>query len=47
MPFIKIWIHAVWSTYNREPFLNEEVRPKVFEHIKENAKSKGIYLQIN
>ncbi|OFX18335.1 MAG: transposase [Bacteroidetes bacterium GWA2_31_9] len=44
MPYIKIWIHAVWSTYNREPFLNEEVRPKVFEHIKDNAKSKGIYL---
>lgn len=44
MPYIKIWIHAVWSTYNREPFLNDDVRPKVFDHIKENAKSKGIYL---
>lgn len=44
MPYIKIWIHAVWSTYNREPFLSEDVRLQIFEHIKENAKSKGIFL---
>ena len=44
MPFIKIWIHAVWSTYNREPWLKKEIRQKVFAHIRENAESKGIYL---
>ncbi len=44
MPFVKVWIHFVWSTKNRQPFLTDEIRPKVFGHIRENAKEKGIYL---
>ncbi len=47
MPFIKIYIHFVFSTINRIPFLNStEVRVKVWKHIKENASSKGIYLDM-
>lgn len=47
MPFIKIYIHIVFSTINRIPFLNStEVRVKVWKHIKENASSKGIYLDM-
>ena len=35
----------MWSTKNREPFLDsKELRLKVWDHIRENAKSKGIYL---
>lgn len=44
MSFIKVWIHFVWSTKNREHFLTDEIRPKVFRHIRENAKEKGIHL---
>ncbi len=44
MPFIKVWIHFVWSTKNREPMLTKDIRQKVFEHIKENAKEKDIFL---
>ena len=44
MPFIKVWIHFVWSTKNREPLLRDEIRQKVFQHIRENAKEKEIYL---
>jgi putative transposase len=45
MPFIKVYIHFVWSTKNREPFLDsKELRLKVWDHIRENARSKGIYL---
>ncbi|MFK7948066.1 MAG: IS200/IS605 family transposase [Saprospiraceae bacterium] len=45
MPYIKIWIHLVWSTKNREPYLQgKELRKKVWQHIKENAASKDIYL---
>jgi REP element-mobilizing transposase RayT len=45
MPFIKVYIHFVWSIKNREPFLDsKELRLKVWDHIRENAKSKGIYL---
>jgi len=44
MPFVKIWIHFVWSTKNREPYLTDKIRQKVFEHIRENAQTKGIHL---
>jgi REP element-mobilizing transposase RayT len=44
MGYIKIWVHLVWTTKNREAFLNKEIRQKVFSHIKENAKTKGIYI---
>jgi REP element-mobilizing transposase RayT len=45
MPFTKVYIHFVWSTKNREPFLDsKELRLKVWNHIRENAKSKGIFL---
>jgi REP element-mobilizing transposase RayT len=45
MPFIKIWIHLVWSTKNRTPYLQgTDLRKKVWQHIKENAASKDIYL---
>jgi putative transposase len=44
MPFVKVWIHFVWSTKNREPLLNDEIRQKVFQHIRENAQEKGIYI---
>ena len=44
MPYINVWIHLVWTTKNRHPFLIKDIRPQVFAHIKENAKTKGIYL---
>lgn len=47
MPFIKIYVHIVFSTSSRIPFLNStELRVKVWKHIKENASSKGIYLDM-
>jgi len=45
MPYIKVYIHFVWSTKNRKPFLStKELRETVWQHIKENAKEKGIYI---
>ncbi len=44
MPFVKVWIHFVWSTKTREPYLTDEIRPKVFRHIRENALKKDIHL---
>ena len=44
MPWIKVWLHFVWSTKDRFPYLNEEIRTTVFDHIRHNAKQKGIYL---
>jgi REP element-mobilizing transposase RayT len=45
MPFVKVYIHFVWSTKNREQFFaTKEIRKKVWQHIKENAKEKGIFI---
>lgn len=44
MGYLKIWIHLVWTTKNREPVLTRETRIDIFSHIKENAEKKGIYV---
>ena len=44
MPYVKVWLHLVWSTKERFPFLKKKIRRKVFDHIRENAKKQGIYL---
>ena len=45
MGYIKIWIHLVWATKKREPLLNKkETRQKIFDHIRENARAKNIFV---
>jgi putative transposase len=44
MSYIKIWIHAVWATKNREPVLKTEILKQICAHIHSNAKDKGIYI---
>src|SRR5205085_8602612 len=44
MPWVRVWIHFVWSTKNREPYLNTEVRQEVLAHIRENARAKNIHI---
>jgi putative transposase len=44
MGYLKIWVHLVWTTKNRERILIKEIRQDIFNHIKENAKNKGIYI---
>ena len=34
----------MWTTKDRAPLLTHEIRTKVFEHIRENAKVKGIFI---
>lgn len=47
MPFVKVYIHFVWSTKEREPFLDSpELRKKVWQHIRENAKLKEIFIDM-
>ena len=45
MSFVKIWVHLVFSTKKRQPFLKKEIRIKIIKHIIENCKEKGIFLQ--
>jgi putative transposase len=45
MPYVKVYIHFVWTTKNRIPFLDSyELRKRLWDHIKENAKTKGIFI---
>jgi putative transposase len=45
MSFVRVWLHIVFSTKNREPVLSKKIRDKLFQHIKENCKKKEIYLK--
>ncbi|MDB5008478.1 MAG: transposase [Mucilaginibacter sp.] len=45
MSFVKIWVHLVFATKNREPLLKKEFRKEIFEHIINNCKEKEIFLQ--
>lgn len=45
MSFIKVYIHFVWSTKNRHPYLKtHELRQAMWKHIRDNAKEKGIFV---
>lgn len=44
MSFVRIWLHCVWGTKNRTPFLTHQNKSEIFQHIKENAANKGIYI---
>jgi putative transposase len=42
---VKIWVHLVFATKDREPFLKKDFRDDVFRHIIENCKKNEIFLQ--
>lgn len=44
MSWVRVWVHMVFSTHNNQPYLKKEIRARVFQHIKDNAKEKGIWL---
>ncbi len=45
MSFVKIWVHLVFATKNREPLLEKEFRYDIHKHIIENCAEKEIFLQ--
>ena len=44
MSLVKVMIHSVWGTKNREHVLTKEIRTQLFKHIRENAKAKNIFI---
>ena len=44
MSYIKVYVHFIWSTKNRYPFLTNDIRYNVFSHIRENARNKNIFV---
>jgi len=43
--YVKIWIHIVWSTYDRERILHRELRPRLFKHLIDHATELGITME--
>ena len=46
MPYSKLLVHIVWATKNRSPFLKDDVRHLIQQHILSNAKKKEIFIEI-
>jgi REP element-mobilizing transposase RayT len=44
MSYVKVFIHAVWGTKSKIPFIKSEIRPEILSHIKQYAKEKGIFV---
>jgi REP element-mobilizing transposase RayT len=44
MAYVKNWLHCVWGTKNRVPYLTGRLISDLINHIKINAKEKGIYI---
>ena len=44
MPHVKVWVHFVWTTKDREPLLSDDIRHRIFQHIRENAREKEVFL---
>ncbi len=45
MPFVSVYVHFVWSTKNRVPYLKDiTIREAMWQHIRDNAKLKGIFI---
>lgn len=44
MSYVRIWVHAVFSTRDRHPYFTSEIRKSLFEHIKNNCRCKDIFL---
>lgn len=42
--YIAIWFHLVWSTKNREPFIQNSWKKELYSHIKEYCQQKEYHL---
>ena len=45
--YCRIWLHVVWSTLERRPFLAKPAAAKVSDYLHRYAGEKGIYMKIN
>jgi REP element-mobilizing transposase RayT len=44
MPYVKNWLHCVWGTKVRTPYLAGDLKYDLLNHIRANAKGKDIYI---
>lgn len=44
MPYTAIWIHAVWATQQRHPWLTPAIRKALYQHLRDQAQRQNIRL---
>jgi putative transposase len=44
MSFIRIWLHCVWTTNKRIPYLRDDIREQVMFHILDTSRNKNIFI---
>lgn len=44
MSYVRNWIHVVWGTKNRYPFLKDDILLQVTDHIRSNSVKKNIFI---
>ena len=44
MSYIKLWIHIIWATKNRRAIIKKDLKYQLYDHIRDNAKKKNIYI---
>ena len=42
--FHQIWLHYIWSTKDRQNFINSNLKKELISHIKEYGKTNNIYV---
>lgn len=44
MPFVRIWVHLIWSAKNREKLIVPDFKLMLLDHLRANAKEKNIWI---
>jgi putative transposase len=44
MSFVRIMVHLVWSTKERQPLITSDMKSDLLNHIKANSIEKGIFI---
>ena len=44
MSYIRIWVHCVWTTNRRIPYLKDDIREQIIFHILTYSREKNIYI---
>lgn len=44
MSFVRIWVHVVFTTKNREAYFDSNIRKQLIDHILENCLKKAIHV---
>lgn len=46
MAYVRIWLHCVWGTKSKKPFLVQARKNEIINHIRINAVKNGIYIDL-